>query len=331
MFSFSLTLRVKSGIMIVYLEKGHFFMKILRFIALALLVCLVLVGCVPSVQTDYPADETSTADEENKPSDEVISYTAMVIAHKSAVANVEYIITDTESFTATPAEEETVSVNGEEITGVFEKTEYVGWNYFPTKFYTSDDAEFTVDHRNYLSGFSKAAPVLDGTENTLSRDECTQKAIDFIKDVMVKEEKFTVDDYVVGVSAAVGFDNCYNVNFIKLLGEFMTMDRATVTVSVTGEIVAFESSMFGMIKKTAEVEFDLKAVELAVKNKLDLIFERSQKDFTDITYSDISTSNTLVLLKNGTLALLCSARVHYKDTKSSVNSTIYESIDFIIQ
>jgi hypothetical protein len=308
-------------------------MKKIRLFSLFLLVCLLFTGCASVADSDV---DTET-DEEASP--EPIQYSVLTYSHNSAFANVEYEFKDTESFSAEPEETKEFTVLGETYEATYDSTRYFHQNYYPTHLYYDSDKGISVefDHRGYIAAINFRPQTEEGPTQKISRDEAMTKAIDLVNEIMVKEEKFSVDDYGIFIELEPkdinGVSDFYRITFNKRVGEYYTYDYATVRMKDNGEILNFESNCFGMIKKDTEIYFDLEQVKRCVDEKLDSVFKNEEKELgiSDVEYTHPQNPNYLIRLKNGTLALNYSVTVKYKDEKSNLNATVSEQISFIVQ
>ncbi len=300
----------------------------MKKIIIALLACALLAGC-SATPDNTDMTETENTEKENTTESSETPYIALVIKHNSALANDEYEEKDTEFLTSTPKETIEMMINGETVIGTYSDSMYEQMNFYPTHYYNGDNCHFAVDYRNVLVSYS--ASLSDPLEDAerLTRDECVAKASDFINSVMEKDEDFDLGDYKLFVTEINEMKE-YEIRFVKLIDDHQTNDQAIVYVSWHGSIINYKSTMLGMIDADSEVEFDEALVRIAITNKLNSIYENNKEGYTDITYQ-ISDSMSLILLKNGTLALLCDANVQYTDTNSEINTVISENIQFIIQ
>lgn len=300
----------------------------MKKIIIALLACALLAGCSATPE-NADATGTENTEKENTTESSETPYIALVLKHNSVLANDEYEEKDTESFTSTPKETVEIVINGETVIGTYADSIYELMNYYPTHYYNSETCSFAIDYRNVLVSYSVPLPEPSEDTERLTRDECVTKASDFINSVMEKDEDFDLGDYKIFVTENNEM-KAYDIRFVKLIDDHQTNDQALVCVSWYGSIMNYNSTMLGMIDADSEVEFDEALVKIAITNKLNSIYENNKEGYTDITYQ-ISDSMSLILLKNGTLALLCDATVRYTDTNSETNAIISENIQFIIQ
>ena len=307
-------------------------MKKIRFFSLFILICVLLTGCssTADVGTDTDSVETSAS--------EPIYYSVLTYFHNSAFATVEYEFSDTESFSSEPAETKEFTLLGKTYEVIYDQTIYTFQLYYPNHVYSSNDIpSVAFDHRGYISQI-KFSPSNESNEaKKISRDEAIEKAVDFIKEIMIKEEKFSIDDYEISTvfNAADGNESFeyYQITFQKQVGDYYTQDSASIQVRTNGDITSFSSSCLGMINKDADISFDLSQVKRCVDEKLDSIYKNQENELgiCNLEYEHPQTPNTLIRLKNGTLALKYDVRVKYKNETSPFNVIVCEQINFIIQ
>lgn len=298
----------------------------MKKIIIALLACALLAGCSA---TPEGTAETENTQNENTVESAETPYIALVIKHNSVLANDEYEEKDSESFMSTPKETMEMMINGETVIGTYYDSVYEKINFYPTHYYIDNSTSFAVDYRNVLVSYSVPSPEPSEDAERLTRDACVAKASDFINSVMEKDEDFDLGDYKLFVTE-INEMKVYEIRFVKIIDDHQTNDQATVYVSWYGSIMNYNSTMLGMIDTDSEVEFDEALVKIAITNKLNSIYENNKEGYTDITYK-ISDSMFLILLKDGTLAILCDATVQYTDTNSEINAVISENIQLIIQ
>ena len=310
-------------------------MKKARFISLFMLICILLTGCSSTADVGMDTDAVETTEVEP------IYYSVLTYSHNSAFATVEYEFSDTESFSAEPAETKEFTILGKTYEVNYNTTYYMQQLYYPEYSYSSSDIPLVnFDHRGYISGIQFSFSEKNGEYKKISRDEAIVKAIEFVNEIMIKEEKFSVDDYEISTvftPANMGGEyeqyDYYYVCFEKKLGDYLTQDYANVQIRDDGDIMYFSSSCFGMIDKDTDISFDLSQVKRCVEEKLDSIYKNEEKELGiyDVEYEHPNDTYTLIRLKNGTLALDYRVNVKYKNENSKLNAIVYEQIDFIIQ
>lgn len=230
------------------------------------------------------------------------SYKALVVGFSDSTGlelSVEYDIEDHETYKDKKIDDTvSVTIAGEEVSGIYAETKYQRGNYFPVYGYRSKLGYFQLDPNGKLVLCSWNDSELVSDDPVRSEEECVQIAKDFLSTI-VDTEPYKVESYQS--------ENYYVVEFNKYIGDMKVKDSATVTVTRSGQLSSFSSSMLGTIPNDVVNMFDMVEAERVFRERLDQILMNSNFEFDRFEYNEMSLE--LMLLKDGSYGLLCTADV----------------------
>lgn len=223
-------------------------------------------------------------------------------------ASVEMDKWNYEPFTAeNRAENVTLSIGGEDISGKYQNTTYVIWTHDLMHTYkVSEDVSFSVDDAGKLVSYTAAAPA--SGDNVIDKNSAETIARDFIR-------AFYPDANLADYTVTVTRDDTaktFKVSAIKYIGDVITLDNAITTISETGAVLSFECSLFGKVPKDAAAEIDFDLVEGELLAKCKSVSKKAEK-----TYASVVTdpyTYILTLDENGAPAIVAIAIIYCRNT-----------------
>ena len=229
----------------------------------------------------------------------------------------EYIIADYEKYSnIVPNETEVITILGETIVGEYDRTIHPSNMYSPSFSYNAENCSFSVNAEGQLCylTFTK----LDIAENKeLSKDKYLEIATNFIDSLNIVD----VSQYRTNVKKLENGKKCYNVSFVKYVGDFETDDYANVYVTYDGKIDYYSASaMFGDISTdiyTGGINTDKLLTSIGCK--LEELCANVKDVYPYIEFKD--QKMCLTVLKEGNMGFLYSAGVSMAESENSIISS----------
>ena len=214
-------------------------------------------------------------------------------------------------------------VGGDDFQAEYWKTEKAFLEFYYTHTYWDKDRNtFSVTEDGQLSryffGKSKQA---DESGKIYSEAECREIAYAFLNNIV------DADDYIVQ-SEYEAENKRYRVSFHKTVGGLDCADEANILVEENGHIYSFSSFMLGQIPTDATVDFDTKAIEAQLVERLDQIYADAKDVYDDIQYDFVY--HTVTKDANGEYFLVSTVDIHCITDYGEVIGSIGERLSFVI-
>ena len=201
--------------------------------------------------------------------------------------------------------------------------EYREVNYFSEyKYKDSAGNEYWFDDKEMLTRYWNCNVSKEG--KIVTQEECAEIARNFVKGIIDTSE------YRCSVKTEEWLgEKRYYVLFSKYIGEIETTDHAEVYLNLNGEITSYSGFMLNRISlKTSIAGIDLNAVTEALRQKLDITYEKAKGNYDRVEYSEPDFQ--LTVLKNGQRGLFTYVEVRCVNNVGECETHMNELLKIVI-
>lgn len=216
--------------------------------------------------------------------------------------------------------EKVIQVAGEEKRCEFFMTKAEPETNYLTHLYHDQNGKYIIFDEEENVVFCSFSSDDSEAEKVFSMEEGLQIAREFLGGYV------DVEDYQVHSES---IDGKYLYSFVKHIGEYATLDRAFITVSHSGKLLSYSSTMLGRIPIDTNVSFDMDEVEEAIIEKLDTMYDEIRGQYAEITYS-IHDNKSVTFGETGEPLLICWVDISCVQDSSDDTSVITDTIEFVV-
>lgn len=239
----------------------------------------------------FSCNNTASDNSDNTPHIQLNLYSPLVTGYSDSLSSnleVEYKFASPEDYSAKNVKDSIeIEINGIAYSGKYDKTSYIGYNYFPVRKYVDNkNNPFAIDDNGTLTSY------FWGTSNSkkhiINEDECIKIAKNFLSNMV------DITEYEINIVENKEKE-LYSVKFKKIINGFETADCATVNINYDGSMYSYSSFMLGKIPNDINIsDVDIDKVNNAVKNRLNSICEDLQIEYDEIRYDECSIILTIL-------------------------------------
>lgn len=210
------------------------------------------------------------------------------------------------------------------VVGSYVETEKRFSEFYNTHTYKDENNHlFTLTEDGKLSSyFFGNNPNKVDNGKIYTKSECIEIARSFISEIVDPSQYTVTAEY----NALLGM---YRVSFDKYVDGFKCSDQAEIMIEQTGYIYSFSSTMLGKIPANAKTNFNRKAVEKKIIEKLDKEYSESKDSYDEVSYENFNYN--LTMDENGKYALICYLDVDCIDIQGENKIVRGERMRLLIQ
>lgn len=294
--------------------------RIISVTLLAIFGTTLLAGCASEVANCTSDQKSETYGQ----------YEILICGYADSITEVcheiEYEFADKEKYdTIKPEESLEFTLNNEKkfVEYIPSSPEYREVNYFSEyKYKDSAGNEYWFDDKEMLTRYWNCNVSKEG--KIVTQEECAEIARNFVKGIIDTSE------YRCSVKTEEWLgEKRYYVLFSKYIGEIETTDHAEVYLNLNGEITSYSGFMLNRISlKTSIADIDLNAVAEALRQKLDITYEKAKGNYDRVEYSEPDFQ--LTVLKNGQRGLFTYVEVRCVNNVGECETHMNELLKIVI-